>query len=989
AGPTAVVTADFNKDGKLDLAVAAGSGVSILLGNGDGTFQPHVDYATGLNPRSVVAADFNGDGNPDLVVANSGDSSDPFAMVSVLLGNGDGTFQAASNYGAGPAPVAVTAGDFNGDGWQDLAVANFGTSSLTGETVTILLGSANGNFQTYTDYAAVLNPSYLVSADFNKDGKLDLAEVNSVPTGENTVTVLLGNGDGTFGTRNNFPAGLAAGNVVVGDFNGDGVLDLAVVNNLVGQPPTVSILPGNGDGTFQAPITVPLEPGQAYIAAGDFNGDGKLDLAVTHARSDTVSILLGNGNGTFQAPVDYATGNAPYAVTVADFNGDGKLDLAVSNRLGSSVSILMGNGDGTFVPHVDYTVGSGSPGALAVGDLNGDGRPDVVVAISTGFVVLLNNGDGTFMPPTAYTGLAGTYNIALGDVNGDGRLDLVTATSPYGTLSVYLGNGDGTFQQSTRVDYAAGSIPGPVAIADFDGDGGSDLAIGNSDGTGAIAIYLNTPAIALFPSPVAFPNQEVGSTSPAQNITVSNPSSVPLNISGATPSNSDFTATNECPSTLAIGAGCAISVSFAPSFIGPVVGTLTIADNSDGPAGNPQLVTLTGTGVLPSVGLAPGGLGFSAQPLNTTSTAQTITLTNGGTAPLIISSITINGNFAIAAGTTCSASTPVNPGANCLITVTFTPKTTGNLTGTLTITDNAPGSPQTATLNGVGIAPTASLSATSLSFAGQLVSTQSGPQTVKLTNTGSQALTIKSISITGDYKQSNSCGQGVNVKANCTFTVIFAPTAGGTRSGAITITDNSGAGVQTVTLTGQGEDFTLSSGTSPTSASIAPGGTATYTLIFAPLGGLNQTVQLACAGAPMASICTVSPNSFIPSGTNPKTVTVRVETSVSASAAPITRLDLPPPIGKILLALLGILALASSCVRLARHPTGHAVRRLAPGLVMLALLALIALGMAACGGSSGGGPVTPAGTYALTVTGAVNPGTANLNHSVTLTLTVQ
>ena len=274
--PLSVAVGDFNGDGILDLAVANGTSntVSVLLGNGEGTFQPAVNYPAGSGPISVAVGDFNDDGKPDLAVADSGGG------VSVLLGNGNGTFQKAGNYPAGTNPMSVAVGDLNGDGYLDLAVANYGSNN-----VSVLLGKGDGTFQTAVNYAAGTNPTSVAVGDFNGDGIPDLA----VADWGGGVSVLLGFGGGTFQTAVNYAAGSNPYSVAVGDFNGDGILDLAVANN---GGKNVSVLLGYGDGTFQPAVNYAADWNPVSVAVGDFNGDGRMDLAVANWSSNNVSILL-------------------------------------------------------------------------------------------------------------------------------------------------------------------------------------------------------------------------------------------------------------------------------------------------------------------------------------------------------------------------------------------------------------------------------------------------------------------------------------------------------------------------------------------------------------------------------------------------------------------------------------------------------------------------------------------------------------------------
>jgi serine/threonine protein kinase len=340
--PDSVAVGDFNGDGKLDLAVANSGGgtVCILLGKGDGTFQPPVHYAVGQGPFSQVAVgDFNGDGELDLVVSNFGSNN-----VSVLLGNGDGTFQAASSYNVGTNPTSVAVADLNGDGKLDLVVSNQNCSHSGGPcvagTVSVLLGNGDGTFQAHKEYAAGLGPNWVAVGDFNGDGKLDLAVVNGQgPNYTSALLLLLGNGDGTFQAPTKYALKTNGTSVAAADFNRDGKLDLAVVDNIG----LVSVFLGNGDGTFRTRVDYPagfLPYGS--IGIGDFNGDGSLDLAVASGGSNSVTILFGNGDGTFQPQgVRFGTGLVPQGVAVGDFNGNGRLDLAIPARYANVVSIML------------------------------------------------------------------------------------------------------------------------------------------------------------------------------------------------------------------------------------------------------------------------------------------------------------------------------------------------------------------------------------------------------------------------------------------------------------------------------------------------------------------------------------------------------------------------------------------------------------------------------------------------------------------------
>ena len=479
-GPISVIVGDFNGDGILDLAVANASGtVSILLGKPDGTFAPRVDYPTGTSPSSVVAADFNGDGKLDLAVTNEFDNT-----VSILIGNGDGTFQSHIDLPVGLYPISLTAGDFNGDGKIDLAAANSGDN-----TVSILLGNGNGTFQPQVPYAAGPSPFSVATGDFNGDGKLDLVVATY---GAFSVATLRGNGDGTFQAPVDQPVGFAYNpfDVVVADLNGDGIPDLAVASTQSGSSQDyVSVLLGNGDGTFQSAVNYTCVSFVSSIAAADFNGDGKLDLVVGNGYADYLSVFINKGDGTFEPRTDYSAGLIPVSVATGDFNGDGKLDLVTANSQDNNVAVLLGSGDGTFQSHSDYATGNLSQGIVAA-DFNGDGHPDLATADcgSNTVSVLIGNADGTFQPRLSFAVGQCPVAITAADFNGDGKIDLAVANQTDSTVSILLGNGDGTFQ--ARTDYALPYSAIAIAAADFNRDGRQDVIVLASGGVGVFSILF-------------------------------------------------------------------------------------------------------------------------------------------------------------------------------------------------------------------------------------------------------------------------------------------------------------------------------------------------------------------------------------------------------------------------------------------------------------------------------------------------------------------
>jgi hypothetical protein len=892
--PWAIATGDFNKDGNLDLAVAdeSGSDVEILLGNGKGGFGSPTSYTTGSSPRMVVVADFNNDGFPDLATANSFGASvsvllntgkgtfapnvdyatgsgcisvatgdlrhlgrmdlvagvQGLGQVWVLLSNGDGTFEKGVSYTAGSELAAFVAlGDFNGDGKLDVAV----TSEAGGGFVSVLLGNGDGTLQASLAFGTGSFPYGIAAADFNGDGKIDIVTANDntpgsvsvllsggstvfiprtdYPIGNATnaiinadvngdgkpdliladnlaglVSVLTNKGNGTFNTHVDYPAGNEPVALAAGDFNNDHHIDLVVANETSSD--AVSVLLNKGNGTFGSATSFSIASPAAGVAVGDFNMDGNLDIVATDFTTSQISVLLGKGNGTFQTHVDYTTGGFPTGVTVGDFNGDGWPDVAVANESSGTVSIFLNKADhtGTLLPKVDYPA-IGSPTSIATASFRGNGILDLVVATNSasGAAVLLGNGNGTFQAPVAYSTDNNAVSVTTGDFNNDGKLDLAVAVTDNGNfpglVTVMLGQGDGTFP--TQLTYATGQTPFGVTAADFNLDGGLDLAMAIGAPGDAASVLLNDPVVAFLPTKLIFPNEQVGSTSAAQTITISNPGVTPLAISSVATSG-DFAQTDTCPlspSTLLTGANCPVNVTFTPSAEGKRTGNLTLKDNA---ASGYQNIPLVGTGLAPVASLSSTSLTFATQLLNTTSPPQNMTLTNTGNQTLNITSIAASGNFA--ESNTCPSSLAVN--ANCTITVTFTPMAINTLTGTVTVTDNAPNSPQTISLTGTGTE--VELSVTSINFGSQKVGTTSALQKVTMTNVGTTTMNITGITVVGtnmgDFAEKTTCGATLAKGASCLIGVTFTPMATGARSASVSISDNGGGSPQTIALTGTG-----------------------------------------------------------------------------------------------------------------------------------------------------------------------------------------
>ncbi len=561
--PIFVAAGDFNGDGKLDLAVANKSSntVSILLGNGDGTFAAQTTSPTGTNPFSIAIGDFNGDGKLDLAVANQF-----IDTVSILLGNGDGTFVTqTTTYPTGRDPESIATGDFNGDGKLDLVVANAGNNK-----VSILLGQGDGTFGTQTTYPAGPGPISVATGDFNGDGKLDLAVVN-LPI--DTVTILLGQGNGMFVTQADFFAGTVPGSVAIGDFNGDGKLDLAVTNNGFGN--AVRILLGQGDGAFVTQTTTyATGPSPGSIAIGDFNGDGKLDLAVNNNGSNTVSILLGNGDGTFGPQTTGLTGNNPTWVVIGDFNGDGKLDLAAPNLNSSTVSILLQGADLTIAKGHTGSFFQGQTGATYTITVSNSG------SLSTSGTVTVTDTLPTGLTATAISGTGWTCTLSTLTCN---RSDALASGAGYPAITLTVN--------------VAGSAPSSVTNTATVA-GGGDVNTGNNtanDGT-----FINAPAPDLTISKTHSGSFFQGQTDATYTITASNSGSATtsgtVTVSDALPAELTATAIRGTGWTCSLGTlTCTRSDALAAGANYPAI-TLTVNVSSTASASVSNNARLSGGG---------------------------------------------------------------------------------------------------------------------------------------------------------------------------------------------------------------------------------------------------------------------------------------------------------------------------------------------------------------------------------------------------------
>ncbi len=483
----------------------------------------------------------------------------------------------------------------------------------------------------------------------------------------------------------------------------------------------------------------------------------------------------------------------------------------------------------------------------------------------------------------------------------------------------------------------------------------------------------SAPIVTLSPQTLTFTSLPVNQTSAAQTITLSNTGNATLNISSIAAS-TNFGETNNCPPALAFGSSCQIQVSATPTVGGALTGTLTLTDDAPD---SPETIALSGSGFVTTGTFTPGALSFGNVAVGSSGSAQVVTVKNTGGVAMTVSGMSVSTGFA---QTSNCSSVPVN--GNCSISVTFAPTTSGAQSGTLTINDNAQGNPNIITLSGTGLAGTASLSASSLSFASLTVGTKSSAQTITVTNTGNGALTMASIQATGDFAQTNNCATVAANGGTCAIQVTFTPTSSGTRTGSISLTDSAVNSPQLISLTGSGIDFSMPS--SAGSKSVAVGAVATYSVAIAPVGGtFSSAISLTCDGVPAFATCTVNPTSVTP-GSSASTVTVTVNTAATSAKLALPGSTQRPAFGfwavNLGFGLFGMFLLGN-----------RRGRRRATNLLLLMVLVSGMLFSVGCGGSSNTktpstpSSSTPAGTYNVLVIGT----SGSVQHFTSLTLTVQ
>jgi sugar lactone lactonase YvrE len=1027
-----IFIADNNSDAVREVAAVTGTyfGQSITAGN--------IDTVAGNSHFS-----FSGDGGPAtnaVVGVPAGLSSD--AAGNLYFADQSPTSVVREVLAAAPHNIQTVAGEADNNGYG-------------GDGGPAATGLINQPFGVFVDHSGNL---FIADTANNVIREIPAVTANGMTAGD--IYTIAGTGTAGFtgdtglatAALLNAPEGVAvdqAGNIFIADTGNSAIREIPVATangmtagHIYTIAGTLNTSGSTGDGAAAADALL-NHPNSVFV-------DLSNNIFITDTGNDTVREIAAITAGSMTAGSIYTVAGTP---TTAGFSGDGGLATAAQlsvpfgiyvdgagnlfiadtgNNVVRKVTASTGNistvvgdntagfsGDGGPATSAEMIQPLGLAGGLAGNLLISDSGNSRVRSVTN----LLNSAHLTATPnPLAFGSQAentasaalvvtltntGTSSLTVTNftVGGANAGDFV-ATSPSPTCTGATLAAAATC--TINVIFTPTTLTAETAQISITDDANSPVLV-NLTGTGAL------PTATPSPTSIAFGNQIINTTSPAQMVTITNSSAVTLTITSVavTGGNAgDFAQTNTCSTPVAAGGTCTISVTFTPTAVGARASAVLVTDNA---ANSPQSIALSGTGVATAavVSLNPTSLTFTSQNTGTTSAAKTVVLTNTGNATLTITSIAVGGANAgdFAQTNTCGAS--VAASGTCTISVTFSPTAAGARTASVLLTDNANGSPQSILLTGTGavLAPTVSLSPASLTFASQLTTTASAVKTVTLSNTGNSALTFTGgnqagISITGanaaDFTQTNTCGTSVAAGANCVISVTFKPATGtstGARVAAISIADNATGSPQTVALAGNGVSIALTA-TGSASATVTKGQTATYNLQLAATGGVSTdsfNVTVTCSGAPTLSTCTAPSAPVVVTPAAASTFKVTASTTAAGFLAPQPQSQFrmhPPaslrtlPLGSLamLLAILAMLVWMQNPANRAR-----AVRvTLVLGLVLLPVSAAIfASGCASAGSGSNNNPPpsggTPSGTYTLTVTAAVG----GTSQTTKLTLIVQ
>ena len=1004
---------DFSETNTCGTGLAAGQSCNLTV-----TFKP-----SGVGPRTAQAliAD-NANGSPQPVTLNGTGAATPTPVASVSPAsvtfpsqtvNTTSAAMAVTLSNTGTAALAITSVGISGADAAEFAQTNTcgstldaGANCLVNVSFTPSAPGARSARLQITDNAAgspqsitlngsgtatptpiaTISPASLTFPTQTVQTTSTAMPVTLSNTGSAGLTLtsigISGTNAGEFAQTNTCGSTLAAGaNCTVSvsftpSATGARSAQLQIIDNAAGSPQSIT-LSGSGTATpipiatiLPALLTFPSQTVKTTSTAMPviFSNTGSAALTLTSigiSGANAADFAQTNTCGSTLAAGANCTVSVSFTPS-APGTRSAQLQI-IDNAAGSPQSIAL-SGSGTTTPTPIATI---SPASLTF-------PTQTVQTTSTAMPVALSNTGSAALTLTSIA-ISGPNAAEFAQTNTCGS---TLASGANCTVSVsFTPSATGARSAQLQIiDNAAGS-PQSVTLS----------------GAG---IATATPTATISPTSLTFPSQTVQTTSSAMSVTLSNTGSAVLTLTSIAisgPNAAEFAQTNTCGSTLASGANCTVSVSFTPSATGARSAQLQIIDNA---AGSPQSVTLSGAGIAtatPTATISPTSLTFPSQTVQTTSSAMSVTLSNTGSAVLTLTSIAISGANAADFAQTNMCGSTLASGANCTVSVSFTPSATGARSAQLQITDNAAGSPQTVALTGTGVvvaAPAVTLTPASLSFGNQSVGLASAASAVVLANTGNSALTVGSISVAGanapDFAQTNTCTAAIAPAASCSISVVFTPAMSGPRSAQIIITDNASGSPQQVPLSGTGAnatapDFSISA--APQSATLAPGQSKGFTLSVSASGGFSQAVTFACSGLPAAAACSFSPASVTPGSSSPGTTTLTL-TTVSRSGgllqfpAPFLPLSYEIALRISVICLLLCLYKMKNSIRIASRP------RLAASFA--AIFLLLAGSIAGCANASNppvvsGAGGTPAGAYAVSVTAS----SGNITHQLNLSITVQ
>ena len=934
--------------------------------------------AGGQTYYNAVAADFNGDGKKDVVtIVQVGPWNNATYSISVELGNGDGTFQTpkmttGQNLNTLSANgVQLFTGDMNKDGKPDLIIGYQSNpySSVTG-SFDVFIGNGDGTFTYKTNVPITTNYlSNAVIADVNGDGQMDMLVVDQGGTNgsaPSNVWTFLGVGDGTFGAGTPVALGGALYDAVMADLNGDGSLDIAGIDGNSYQM-TVYLASGNG---YVAAVPYSTSDGitdACFVSTGDLNGDGRPELIAANCGDNNLTVFVNNGDGTFQTGVYYASGAYPEAVTVADVNGDGRADLVSTNDDSSDVTILSGNGDGTFNPTViGYATGGFPFDPAIVADFNGDGTADVVVPDEVFSLAFLPGyGDGSFRAAINYytPGITGyDYGIAIasGDFNGDGNNDFVISNYSYQTnigVTVFLSRGDGSLMPGVNYSGVTGAPLEFVTVADVNGDGKLDIAA--TDYNNSLVQIFTGVGDGTFQTASAYPTNSGGAH--PYGIVAGD-----FNGDGST----DLAVVNVNWSNGAADVGVLLNdtkgnfSSLNNYSLSSQAYEITAADlNGDG---FPELI-------VPLYNSNTSGVATFAGSNNGTFGSEVdVSLSNSLT--------TFMEPYAVAVG-------DLNGDGKPDLAVTIEDYYS-YVQGIALVLGNGDGSFQTPTL----IPTTAQAYATQdyyppyPSYLKLIDLNADGELDMVYTNSNYSTVGILYNQGGGGFYDpveypAGGFAYGLAVTDVNGDGAVDAVTAGDDFAGVTVLLNNSGVGTI--------PNYSL--GANPTSATVAQGGSATFNLSVNPTNGYNGTITFSCGTLPGGASCSFNPPTVIPASNQPAQVVLTVHTS-NARALALLAQPHPKPGAPTMWATLSGMGLFGLLF------TGDLKKRRfrRRAIVMRAFLLAMGFSLTGCGGSSASRPQgsngTPMGTYNLQITATGTAGSFNGStaaHMLNLSVTVQ